>query len=310
VMVEVKKEERSDICRDFLKNICNRGNRCKFFHPSDSPAGNDKEQEVHFCIDYQNRGCHRDNCRFVHVPREEADRYKATKEFNIVLARAVAAVSTSDTINGIPVCKEFQTGKCSRSSGTARCRYWHVNMEEERERRRRGLPPMGAGPPQGMGGPGPRGGPGGMGRGGPPPMGGPFGPGPGFGGPPFGGPGPMRRPMPADEMGGFGDVKRPRMGGEMEMRMAEMETRIADLTKENDALKREVQREHERYEDLYALFRQQAQGGQGAMGVVGGGAALNPMQQQPQQQQQQQVPQMQHAMQQQQQQRVRCGVVR
>ncbi|GMR44173.1 hypothetical protein PMAYCL1PPCAC_14368 [Pristionchus mayeri] len=287
-MVETKSEERSDICRDFLKNICNRGNRCKFYHPSDSPAANEKDQEVHFCIDFQNRGCHRDNCRFVHVPREEADRYKATKEFNLLLARAVAAVSTSDTINGIPVCKEFQTGKCSR--GVNRCRYWHVNMEEERERRRRGLPPLGAGPPPlGAMGPGPRGR---MDGRGPPQMGPPFGgPGPnsfpGFGGP-------MRRSLPHDDMGGFGDVKRPRMGGEMEMRMAEMEGRIADLTKENEALKREVQREHERYEDLYALFRQQAQG-TGAMGV--GGAALNPVQQQqqpmhavPQQRQQQAAP--------------------
>ncbi|GMT21122.1 hypothetical protein PFISCL1PPCAC_12419, partial [Pristionchus fissidentatus] len=273
-MVDAKQEERSDICRDFLKNICNRGNRCKFFHPTDSPAVNDKDNDVHFCIDFQNRGCHRENCRFVHVPREEADRYKATKEFNLLLARAVAAVSTSDTINGIPVCKEFQTGKCSRSVvGTSRCRYWHVNMEEERERRRRGLPPMGSGPPplnvMGGGGRPPMGG----GRAGPPPMGMGFGGGPG---PNFGGPGfPMRRPLPHDEMGGFGDAKRQRMGGD-DMRITEMEGRIAELVKENESLKRDVQREHERYEDLYALFRQQAQNS-GGMGVGGAIPGQNPM---------------------------------
>ena len=33
--------------------------------------------------------------------------------------------------------------------------------------------------------------------------------------------------------------------------------RNAELMKEVEGLKREVQREHERYEDLYALFRQQ-----------------------------------------------------
>lgn len=44
--------------RDFLKNICNRGSRCKFYHPENierqrgrdtSPSG----REYNFCIDFQ-----------------------------------------------------------------------------------------------------------------------------------------------------------------------------------------------------------------------------------------------------------------
>ncbi|CAI4231398.1 unnamed protein product [Auanema sp. JU1783] len=223
-------EDRDDVCRDFLKNICNRGSRCKFYHPPETQVRND--ETINFCIDYQNRGCMRDNCRFVHAAREEVERYKHTREVTLPLARAIAAVTQGDSIAGIPVCKEFQSGKCAR--GAARCRYWHVNIEEERDRRLRGLPPSG--------GPGGRfGGPiGGNGRFCPP--------GPMFGGPVMPG---MRRPGPALD-GPF--EKRPRID---DQRIMDLERKNAELMKELEVLKRELQREHERYEDLYALFRQQ-----------------------------------------------------
>ncbi|WKX98222.1 hypothetical protein Q1695_013699 [Nippostrongylus brasiliensis] len=199
--------DREDVCRDFLKNICNRGSRCKFFHPTDCKQRT--EDMINFCIDFQNRGCMRDNCRFVHASREEVERYKHTREVTLPLARAIAAVSQGDTIAGIPVCKEFQSGKCAR--GAHRCRYWHVNVEEERERRLRGLPPSG------------------MRRSGPP-LDGPY-------------------------------EKRSRME---ESRVTELERKNAELSKEVETLKRELQREHERYEDLYALFRQQSGAGAAA----------------------------------------------
>jgi hypothetical protein len=37
-----------------------------------------------------------------------------------------------DSINGIPICKEFQNGHCARG---AQCRYWHINKDEERRKR-------------------------------------------------------------------------------------------------------------------------------------------------------------------------------
>ncbi|KAK5982068.1 Zinc finger CCCH domain-containing protein 10 [Trichostrongylus colubriformis] len=220
--------DRDDVCRDFLKNICNRGSRCKFFHPTDSKQRT--EDMINFCIDFQNRGCMRDNCRFVHASREEVERYKHTREVTLPLARAIAAVSQGDTIAGIPVCKEFQSGKCAR--GAQRCRYWHVNVEEERERRLRGLPPSG-GPLGRFGGPGGR-----------------YGGGPMYGVPPLG----MRRSGPPLD-GPY--EKRSRME---EGRVTELERKNAELSKEVETLKRELQREHERYEDLYALFRQQSGG--------------------------------------------------
>uniref|UniRef100_A0A8R1HJ17 C3H1-type domain-containing protein n=1 Tax=Caenorhabditis japonica TaxID=281687 RepID=A0A8R1HJ17_CAEJA len=229
--------KRDDVCRDYLKNICNRGSRCKFYHPSEAPVSGD--QDYNFCIDYQNRGCQRDNCRFVHAPRDEVERYKNTRELTLILARAIAAVSHGDSIGGIPICKEFQTGRCAR--GVNRCRYWHVNVDLERDRRSRGLPPTNE---FAQGGPGPMGNGGGGGGGG-----GRFPPTPGYGGG-----GARRRPYDDYDPD---PMKRARYDGD---HVVELEKRNAELQKEVDSLRRELQREHERYEDLYALFRQQSGG--------------------------------------------------
>uniref|UniRef100_A0A914W6J4 C3H1-type domain-containing protein n=1 Tax=Plectus sambesii TaxID=2011161 RepID=A0A914W6J4_9BILA len=238
--------ERTDICRDFLKNICNRGSRCKYYHPTE--VQHDQQQEdVKFCIDYQNRGCGRENCRYVHAHREDADRYKRSGEVTLSLARAIAAVTSKDSVNGIPFCKEFQTGTCSR--GNNRCRYWHINPAEERERRR--MEQFHRSDYRGRSGsehdyqPPP-----------PPPM--PYGRGDPYQPPP--------RPG-YDYEASFADplpLKRPRYEPEHRAPspryVHDLERKNGDLMKENEQLKRELTRERERYEDLYALFRQQSQG--------------------------------------------------
>lgn len=168
------------------------------------------------------------------------------------LAREIAAIYNCDTINGIPFCKEYQTGTCSR--GGQRCRYWHINVEEERERRRRF--PRGYSASAAMLPP-------------PPPLAGA----PGYGGGGYGANYPVgssavsRRShhhhhhpygSGTDSYGGGG-------GGPLGKRMRyeldddyirELERRNAELSKEVEGLKRELMRERERYEDLYALFRQ------------------------------------------------------
>ena len=84
-------------------------------------------------LDFQNKGCFRANCRFIHANNDDVLRYKKTGDVTISLARAIAALTRSDTINGIPICKEFQHGLCQR--GQNGCRYWHINVEEERMNR-------------------------------------------------------------------------------------------------------------------------------------------------------------------------------
>ncbi|CAD6188400.1 unnamed protein product [Caenorhabditis auriculariae] len=89
--------DRDDICRDFLKNICNRGSRCKFYHPPEAKMR--AQEQVNFCIDFQNRGCMRENCRFVHAQRDEVERYKQTHEVTLPLARAIAASSKQENVH-------------------------------------------------------------------------------------------------------------------------------------------------------------------------------------------------------------------
>jgi len=54
----------SDLCRDFEKGDCRRGSRCKFIHP-----------KLVICRDFQKEKCERDNCRFLHMTREEEETY-------------------------------------------------------------------------------------------------------------------------------------------------------------------------------------------------------------------------------------------
>ncbi|KAI3418895.1 hypothetical protein GPALN_007993 [Globodera pallida] len=47
--------KRKDICRDYLNNICSRGNQCTFFHPEESieESQNSADEPYQFCIDFQ-----------------------------------------------------------------------------------------------------------------------------------------------------------------------------------------------------------------------------------------------------------------
>ena len=268
----------NDICRDYLNNICNRGNRCKFYHPEehDGKALNAAEEPYQFCIDFQNQGCHRDNCRYVHAFREDVDRYKRSGDVTLGLARALAALMRGDNINGIPICKEFQNGHCARGS---QCRYWHINKDEERRKRFAGRGSGGSGAPTS---PGLR----------------PFG---AYSGPSAAGGGLRRR---GDDYGGYDDYGPPssKRGSSYAMGMGmtpgippgpparafvDLERRNAELNAEVDSLKRELQREKERYDDLMALFRatqtnqtmqQQRPMQMGAQGTAA--AAQQPIQQQ------------------------------
>ncbi|KAL4003567.1 Zinc finger C-x8-C-x5-C-x3-H type (and similar) family protein [Acanthocheilonema viteae] len=230
-----EKDEESageDICRDFLNNICSRGSRCKFYHPLNvvrrASQQTQENIEYQFCIDYQNRGCNRDNCRYIHAQREDIERYKMTGEMTLNIAREIAAIYNCDTINGIPFCKEYQIGSCSR--GGQRCRYWHINVEEERERRRRVprslptslLPSLAQVSSLAL---------------------------------------PYsicsnRRSYPhvaADICSPYGKRMRYDLDDDY---VRDLERRNAELGKEVEGLKRELSRERERYGDLYALFRQ------------------------------------------------------
>ncbi|XP_032870652.1 zinc finger CCCH domain-containing protein 10-like [Amblyraja radiata] len=69
-----------DVCRDFLRNVCKRGRRCKFLHPEVSEAADTAEEpalvrgEAPVCRDHQNGECQRGaKCKFRHFERESPE---------------------------------------------------------------------------------------------------------------------------------------------------------------------------------------------------------------------------------------------
>ncbi|KAK2158968.1 hypothetical protein LSH36_161g10013 [Paralvinella palmiformis] len=120
-----------DICRDYLRNVCKRGKRCKYRHPSPGEAKElGRKHEYTFCHDYQNSGCRRPSCRFLHCTRDEEDYYKQTGQLPVRLQQAAAlgiGVMPNELplLKGeVPVCKDFLKGQCMRAG---RCKYRHVS---------------------------------------------------------------------------------------------------------------------------------------------------------------------------------------
>jgi len=125
------------VCRDFLRNVCTRGDRCKFHHPAgeqmvDQPSTGAKLQDkMEFCHDFQNGRCHRVSCRFIHCPSEVEleflnSGYLPPNVRDQVIRKGVA-VDFPAVNGGIPICKDFLKGTCTRD---ARCRFRHCNAME------------------------------------------------------------------------------------------------------------------------------------------------------------------------------------
>ncbi|XP_068935262.1 LOW QUALITY PROTEIN: zinc finger CCCH domain-containing protein 10 [Petaurus breviceps papuanus] len=128
------------ICRDFLRNVCKRGKRCRYRHPDMSEVSNlgVSKNEFIFCHDFQNKECSRLNCRFIHGSKEDEDGYKKTGELPPRLRQKVAAglgLSPADLPNGkeeVPICRDFLKGDCQRG---AKCKFRHLQRDFEFEAR-------------------------------------------------------------------------------------------------------------------------------------------------------------------------------
>ena len=122
----------SDICRDYQRNMCKRGKRCKYHHPDEAKSAEVNISEYTFCHDFQNNGCRRANCKFLHCTREEEDEARVTGELP---PRVVQAASIGIGVNpaqviakgGVPICKDFLKGNCRRGN---MCKYRHVSSDE------------------------------------------------------------------------------------------------------------------------------------------------------------------------------------
>ncbi|XP_069826128.1 zinc finger CCCH domain-containing protein 10 [Dendropsophus ebraccatus] len=121
------------LCRDFLRNVCRRGKRCRFKHPDSSDVSDlgVQKNEFVFCHDFQNKQCVRINCRFIHGTKEDEEHYKKTGELPARLRHKVAVglgLSPTDLANKdeIPICRDFLKGDCQRGD---RCKFRHLQRD-------------------------------------------------------------------------------------------------------------------------------------------------------------------------------------
>ena len=119
-----------DICRDFLRNVCQRGKRCRYRHPpSVESVDITRRHDYTFCHDFQNTGCRRASCRFIHCTKDEEEEYRRTGQLPGRLQQAVSlGIGLNSTevplLQGeVPICKDFLKGECKRG---VRCKFRHI----------------------------------------------------------------------------------------------------------------------------------------------------------------------------------------
>ena len=119
-----------DICRDFLRNVCQRGKRCRYRHPpSVESVDMTRRHDYTFCHDFQNTGCRRASCRFIHCTKDEEEEYRRTGQLPGRLQQAVSlGIGLNSTevplLQGeVPICKDFLKGECKRG---VRCKFRHI----------------------------------------------------------------------------------------------------------------------------------------------------------------------------------------
>nr|XP_009858320.1 zinc finger CCCH domain-containing protein 10 isoform X2 [Ciona intestinalis] len=140
--------DKKPICRDFLRNMCHRGRRCKFKHPSTAEleqtvdvSGADIVYE--FCHDFQNSECQRTNCRFIHCTQEEEEAYMKSKMLPLRLKyqydygigdyhigqekQRLEKMTGSAEVAGRPVCRDFLNQECHRGK---KCRFLHLDPKK------------------------------------------------------------------------------------------------------------------------------------------------------------------------------------
>ena len=121
--------EDANVCRDYQRGVCNRGNKCKFVHPANiKPPDSDKPP---ICRDFQNGTCDRNNCKYLHITSQEERIFVATGK----LPASAGSPSASGRKPGpLDVCKDFLNNVCTRGN---RCKFRHITEPEwESEKRR------------------------------------------------------------------------------------------------------------------------------------------------------------------------------
>lgn len=108
------------VCRDFLRNVCHRGKRCKYLHER---SEDDPVEEYTFCHDYQNGMCHWPGCKFLHATESEEKHFRTTGELP---THVISRLKNNADKPEYPICKDYVKGSCQRE----KCKFRHYKKEE------------------------------------------------------------------------------------------------------------------------------------------------------------------------------------
>ncbi|CAL8086849.1 unnamed protein product [Calicophoron daubneyi] len=117
------------ICRDYLRNVCKRGGRCKFKHPSQEDCEKIRRSERIFCHDFQNSTCRRPACKFLHYSREDEEIFRLTGYLPNESEHPGEGARFQPVEEKPPICKDHLNGVCTRGSS---CKYRHVSVASEK----------------------------------------------------------------------------------------------------------------------------------------------------------------------------------
>ena len=108
--------DSESVCRDFERGVCSRGGQCRYKHPEGvKPPENAK---LPICKDFQNKGCGRIKCKFLHVTVTEEAEYMKTGDLPAHGGRRDKVLT-----GGKEICKDFLNGICDRRSS---CKFAHT----------------------------------------------------------------------------------------------------------------------------------------------------------------------------------------
>lgn len=110
-----------EMCADFKRGACHRGERCKFSHDGREPGG------VEICADFKRGACFREHCKFSH----EGGTSLASLGPSVPLSASLSALpSLSARLGlGLEMCADFKRGACQRE----RCKFSHGDAPRHSE---------------------------------------------------------------------------------------------------------------------------------------------------------------------------------
>ena len=129
-------EEQDSVCRDFMRNVCTRGKKCKYFHPEtkeSNAAASLLQDSIVFCHDFQNRNdcTRRHNCRFIDCRKEEEEEFKRSGYLPPHIRDQAISKGVAPDLPALygarPICKDFLKGECRRGRS---CRFRHLSPRQ------------------------------------------------------------------------------------------------------------------------------------------------------------------------------------